>query len=252
MRAFIVVALWLLATTMIAQEQQERPNMPFYNKQKIDEALKRQTEYDTVWLPIKVTYHNHYLDTMFLVKYEYNEFGLLQKFTRNDPNGVSEYIYNQTRLVEGEDVLDTLVWYRYDAFGNRIPERRFIYENCQDDFYFAIHDQQWKNNQWTTIYMSEKYFIDTLKVVEFPYWERDFAHGVLTYAHRYTLEKFDERGNVIDISYHTYIPDTKEYIKLIEYKYFYDENNVCYERNTYREWEYGSGWVLRGKVFWEW
>ncbi|MCL2510838.1 MAG: T9SS type A sorting domain-containing protein [Bacteroidales bacterium] len=250
MRTFITIALWLLATTMIAQEQQERPNMPFYNKQKIDEALKRQTEYDTVWLPIKTTQYNHLGIPSFFEEYEYNESGLLQKWIRNHLPMVAEYIFNQTRLVEGEDVLDTLTYYRYDDAGNKMPERRWIYENHQDDFYFAIYDQQWETNQWVTTYKREEYFMDTLSVVGFPYLKRWFTDGVLSRENRYALEKFDERGNVINMSFQLYVPGSEEEYVIFFHEYFYDENNACYEWRAYRK--FGKDWILRGKVSWEW
>jgi len=257
MRTFFIIVSCLLATTMIAQEKQGNPNMPFYNKQKIEQALKQQTEYDTVWLPLKVTTVNP-LDTMFksYEEYEYNEAGLLQRFTVQSYTGIAgitgidEYIYNQTYLIEGKDVLDTATYYKYDVHGNLIPDQRYVYEHNVS--WIAYNIQKWANNQWvtTSTYREEKYLMDTLDVVGFCYWQRSFSNGVLNWGEQNILEQFDERRNPTVVSCNPYRPETGKYVKLLDCKYLYDENNVCYEEHICRE--YGGKWIVRGKLLYEW
>jgi len=244
MKRLIIILLCLSATTMMAQGKKgSASDMPFYNKQKIDNALKHQTEYDTVWLPVKVTQHNYFLDTTFLREYEYNESGLLQKWISHHPTGVNEYIYNRTYLMEGEDVLDSVTRYKYDDSGNLTPYWREVYENYQNDFWYAYNDQEWENNQWVTTYRYEAYLLDTLNVRGFRYRERSFTDGVLNYEYYRTLE-FDERQNVTKVHYQV---DGGNWY---EYEYLYDENKVCYENFVYKK--QGNNRILLGKTYWEW
>ena len=253
MRTFIIIISCLLATSMIAQEKQEKPNMPFYNKQKIDQALKQQTEYDTVWLPVKATEYQHLSNSVFKNEYEYSESGLLQKWNNwyniDGTNYIAEYIYNQTHLIEGEDVIDTITYHVYDNGGNPMPFRRFTYENYHADFWYASNDQTWENDQWTTTYRSETYLLDTLNVVGFRYWDRRFNYGVLTEGYYRTLE-FDERQNVSAVLRQNYVPETGKYELSGKNEYLYDENNICYENHFFLD--YGNGWMPYSMSYWKW
>jgi len=230
------------------EKQGDVPDMPFYNKQKIEQALNRQTEYDTVWLPVKVTQQNYLIEITYFEEYKYNELGVLQKWIRNHSPYVAEYIFNQTYLVDGKDIIDTITIYMDDGFENLMPYQRTVYENYHNEFWYADYNQKWENNQWVTIKRHETYLMDTLNVAGFRYLERNFSDGVLIQEEHQTLE-FDERKNVTKVSCQAYRLEEGE--NLLESEYFYNENNILYEEHFYLNYGEEQEKMLRDKIYWE-
>ncbi|MCL2510859.1 MAG: T9SS type A sorting domain-containing protein [Bacteroidales bacterium] len=219
----------------------QKVDLPFYDGDAVRSFLKRQTDFDTLWLPAyELTWENEYPTER--NTYEYHENGLLKKMTGHSPTGdlLWFYYYNNTYIDPLEDVLDTI-------FINAVsPPYRYYYNNRQaDSSYWEEYYQVWDGEKWNTEQKTYVHLLDTATVSEFQdhveIFDRD---GNITRGHKAFLT-FDEQGNVKEVLIEEYDVSAKQYKVTGKNVYLYDGEGKCHTRNQYlfttpNIWELGN------------
>ena len=92
----LMILLFVITPNVFPQEMLYKPyrggDIPFYDGDAVRSFLKRQTAYDTLWLPVSMIEIGGRSDTLSRHIYEYHENGLLKKHSIYDYNtGDLEY-----------------------------------------------------------------------------------------------------------------------------------------------------------------
>ncbi|MCL2041600.1 MAG: T9SS type A sorting domain-containing protein [Bacteroidales bacterium] len=217
---------------------------PFYDGDAVRSFLKRQTAFDTLWLPVSMTetYNNKPDCRCF---YEYHENGLLKKetyYSLIDGGLMCIGQYNNTYRDPLMDIPDTLFW---TSYGLDNPPFRYYYNNRQaDSSYWEEYYQVWDGNKWKTEEKSYVHLLDTATVSEFQDHIEVFdRNGNITQS-RKTVLTFDDQGNVIEAVSDCFDLTNGQY--KTKHVYLYDTEGVCYNRDQF--YTFSGPWLLGGKL----
>jgi hypothetical protein len=213
-------------------------DVPFFENTVRGDLLKQQNVFDTIWLPVTVSYFSEDMLNAYY-HYEYHKDGQLKKLRILSPitgDLCASYDYNNHYRDPMTDIIDTIFFEEaiHPFTGEYIRPYRFYYNHHQaDSSYFEEYYQVWDDNMWKTGQRTYVHLMDTATVSEFQHHIEVFnQHGQLIEGGKIFLT-FNENGTVSEALVVLYDVKVSQYEISYKYVYLYDEEGKCHTRDYY-------------------